>query len=148
MIRRIKAEDRAAFLQMVHEFYHSPAVLHPVRETNFERTLNAALTESPYVDIYMIEDEGTAAGYCQVSLSWSNEAGGLVVWVEELYIRESFQGKGLGGACLTFIRDRYSDAARIRLEISSDNQGAKRLYQRHGYEVLDYVQMIWDREKN
>lgn len=147
MIRQIKTEDSAVFLQMAREFYHSPAVLHTVDEKNFEKTLEAALSGSPYVRVYMIEHEGNTAGYCQLSLSWSNEAGGLVVWVEELYIRPAFQGKGLGGACLNFVRDTYADAPRLRLEISPDNQGAKRLYQRHGYGVLDYVQMICDREK-
>lgn len=144
MIRKIYQEDSKVFLQMVQEFYDSPAVLHPVQSENFKKTLQAALDNSPYLRIYLIEEDEKPAGYCQLSISWSNEAGGIVVWVEELYIRPEFQGKGLGGKCLQFICDEFPDAARLRLEISPDNDGAKRLYQRNGYEILDYVQMIND----
>lgn len=44
--------------------------------------------KSPYVAAYIAEHQGAPAGYGLVSLTYSNEAGGLVVWLEELYIRD------------------------------------------------------------
>ena len=41
MIRRYEASDRALLLSLFDEFYHSPAVLHPVPAAFFEKTLNA-----------------------------------------------------------------------------------------------------------
>ena len=43
MIRPITAQDRALYLSLMDEFYHSPAVLHPVRADYFERAVDEML---------------------------------------------------------------------------------------------------------
>ncbi|MCQ4894416.1 GNAT family N-acetyltransferase [Anaerotruncus sp. DFI.9.16] len=143
MIRKLTPQDKTDFLTLLDEFYHSPAVLHPVPAHFFERTYEQAVSDSPYVDVFLLEQEGKLAGYGQVSLTWSTEAGGMVVLLEELYLRPEFQGKGLGSAYFSFVSEYYAGkAARFRLEVEPDNEGARRLYGRLGYEELPYVQMV------
>lgn len=145
MIRELTKDDKDIFISMVKEFYTSDAVLYSIPEENIVNTFNEAIKDSPYVKIYMMEEEKGIAGYGQISLSYSNEAGGLVVWLEEIYIREDFRGLGLGGKFLDFVKNEFSaDAKRFRLEISESNMDAKRLYIRNGYETLDYLQMVCD----
>lgn len=81
-------------------------------------------------------------------LTYSGEAGGLVVWLEELYIRESYRGAGLGGEFLQYMERQFPQAARFRLEAEADNAGAMRLYTRNGYEILPYIQMIKEKTEN
>ena len=95
MIRRYEASDRRTVTEMLDEFYHSPAVLHPIPRAHFEKTLNAAEAGNPCVRLYLIENGGQTAGYALLALTFSNEAGGDVVWLDEIYIRPEFQGKGL-----------------------------------------------------
>ena len=143
MIRDFQAADRDTLIQMMKEFYASPAVLHPVPDVYFSRTVDAILENSPYVAAFIVEQDGGPAGYGLVSLTYSNEAGGLVVWLEELYIRDTARGLGLGSALIDAIETRYRDkAARLRLEVEEDNDGAVRLYSRLGYSPLPYSQMI------
>lgn len=146
MIRKMTAADRSLFLDMVDEFYHSSAVLHSIPAAHYERTMRQIEGDSPYVAAYIIEHENAPAGYALLSITYSNEAGGLAVWIEELYIRPDFQGKRLGSEFLAFVEEAYPDAARIRLEIEPDNDGARRLYERHGYEALTYSQMVKEKE--
>ena len=63
MIRRYEASDRSTVTEMLDEFYHSPAVLHPIPRAHFEKTLNAAEAGNPCVRLYVIESGGRPAGY-------------------------------------------------------------------------------------
>lgn len=147
MIRDIHQADRENLIRMMREFYASPAVLHTVPETHFERTADAVLSGSPYAAAFIAERDGVPAGYGLVALTHSNEAGGLVVWLEELYIRDAARGLGLGSALVAYIEKRYQGrAARFRLEVEADNQAAARLYERLGYASLPYCQMAKDTE--
>lgn len=146
MIRKINENDREVMLDMFDEFYHSPGVLHAVPKSHFERTLKEVFGSSPFIDCYIFELNGEAAGYGQLSITYSNEAGGICVWLEEIYVRPAFQGNGLGSEFLNFVKTEYKKAARLRLEIEPDNDGARKLYKRMGFSELEYQSMIIDKE--
>ncbi|MDE7349204.1 MAG: GNAT family N-acetyltransferase [Clostridia bacterium] len=145
MIRKYKKEDREITLAMMKEFYSSPAVLHKVSEDNFLRTLDEAESDSPYMDIFILESQCQVAGYALTAYTYSNEAGGKVVWIDELFVLPSFQSKGLGREFLSYIKSSFGDFARIRLEVEESNDGATRLYRREGFESLNYRQYIIDK---
>ena len=144
MIREMKPEDRATYLQMAHAFYNSEAVLHAVPEAVFVKSFEEMMKEGPYIRGYIIEDQGRPAGYMILSFTFSAEVGGLVVLVEEIYLDEGCRGKGLGSQALEFARQSFLQAARLRLEVTEENQAAVRLYLRRGYKPLEYKQMVID----
>lgn len=146
MIREIKAQDKDIFVQMAKEFYKSEAVISEIPTQNILNTFDEVTSNSPYAKAYIIEHDGDIAGYALIAITYSNEAGGIVVWVEEIFIKEKFRGLGLGSEFLSYVEQEFGDKAkRFRLEISHDNDSAQRLYERKGYEPLDYMQMVHDR---
>lgn len=145
MIRPITAEDRETYLALCREFYHSPAVLHPVPEEHFARTFDRIRTGSPFVKGYLLEQDGTAAGYALLAVTFSQEAGGEVWWIEELYLRPEFQGKGMGTELFSYLEEHRPGAVtRFRLELEPGNLDARRLYERLGFSTLGYGQMVRD----
>ena len=76
--------------------------------------------------------------------TFSTEAGGLVLWLDEVYIRPDFQGLGLGSELLEFLKGR-EDVKRIRLETEAENLGAQRLYRRHGFKPMEYLQFYLEK---
>ena len=96
MIRKLTQNDRQLYITMAKEFYHSDAVLHPIPDAHFERTADEALRSDTYAEIYLFEYEGETAGYGLTAKTFSQEAGGYVWWIEEVYIREQFRSRGLG----------------------------------------------------
>lgn len=146
MIRPIAPADRQNYLTMCREFYSGDAVLHPVPEEYFARTFDALMENTPFAAAYIIEQDGAAAGYALLAKSFSQEAGGIVVWIEELYIRPEFQGHGLGTAFFRFLEAQNDGTVkRYRLEYEPDNVRGAALYRRIGFTSLGYGQMIKDR---
>ncbi len=145
MIRKLTENDRELYIEMAREFYHSDAVLHPVPDAFFERTVQEALRSDAYAEIYLFELDGRPAGYGLTAKTFSQEAGGMVLWIEEIYIREAFRSRGLGRDFFAYLEETQGPGlARFRLEVEEGNRGAVSLYKRLGYQVLDYVQMIKD----
>lgn len=144
-IRDVKETDRDVLFAMEKEFYEGPACDHTVPEENFEATLQECLRSQQYARMLMLEDETGVVGYFNMSLTWSNEAGGQTVLLEELFFKPEARGKGYGTKVFAWVEEEYPDAKRYRLEATPCNEKAIALYKRLGYEGLDYYQMIKER---
>ena len=96
MIHRLTENDRDVYIEMAREFYHSDAVLHPIPDEYFVRTVEEAVRSDAYAEIFLFECGGETAGYGLTAKTFSQEAGGYVWWIEEVYIREKFRSRGLG----------------------------------------------------
>jgi ribosomal protein S18 acetylase RimI-like enzyme len=144
MYRRITEDDRALYCRYADAFYHSGAVFTPVPEENLLITFDEMMRSDAYVWGYILEDEGEPCGFALLSRTFSQEAGGVSVTLEEIYIEPEHRGKGIG---TDFLRDLCSkqEYKRIRLEVEDDNIPAKRLYERMGFIELPYLQMVIDR---
>ena len=94
---------------------------------------------------YIFESGGKVAGYALLAKTYSQEAGGLVMWIEEIYVMPEFRGNGIGKAFFSYIlQNKPYGVKRFRLEVEKENAGAVRLYKSFGFKFLDYDQMIID----
>ncbi len=147
MIRPLQPSDRELFLELTKEFYHSPAVLHEVPEQYFVNNFEEALSESPYLKGYILELDGKPVGFALLAFTYVAEVGGRQVMIEEIYLREEARGAGLGQEFFRFVEQAFPDCRRQRLEVTPENEGARRLYGRLGFQTLGYLQMVKDREE-
>ena len=141
IFRKIKPEDVDAYVAMATDFYSSPAVLHSIPLKYIEHTAEAVLDGTPFADIYIFEKNGDAVGYGLLAFTHSQEAGGIVCWLEEIYVVPRERASGIGGAFIEFIKVNVP-AARYRLEVEPDNGRVKSLYRRHGFEELGYESFV------
>lgn len=144
-IRDVIKEDESLFIEMCQDFYHTDAVLFPMELSKIKKTFQEALSGSPYVRLVFLTEQAQTVGYALFAFYWSNEAGGLVAQLEELYILPEHRGKKHGHHFFDWCLQSYQDqVARFRLEVCQSNIGAIKLYESYGFEVLPYVQMILD----
>ena len=142
MNRKLEKKDKSAYINMSCAFYKTDAVLSKINPENLHKTFQAIIDQNPYVDGFMIEKDGEAAGYALVSFTYSNPMGGVVLLLEELFIKDTYRGKGLGKQSLKELEAYYDDrVVAMRLEVVNDNEPAIRLYSDLGFEDVDYLQM-------
>ena len=62
-------------------------------------------------------------------------------YISAVSVPEGFQGRGFGSYMLTFA-DSYAGKNGMSIIVSNANNGARRLYERHGYQVTDSLPMV------
>lgn len=142
-IRTFLPSDREAVLALVADFYNSPACLHRIPVQNFADAFDEMAADRGLMRGLALVEAGRICCYCQLAFTYSTEAGGPVVLLEELYLAPDCRGRGWGSEVLEFLKREYAGrAARIRLEVAPENPRARQLYEREGFAVLGYTQMI------
>ena len=142
MLLDFKPEHEAEFYGMCLDFFSSPAVCHEIKEDDMKTTFDLAVKGSPYLRGLVMTDKDNILGYVLLSFTYSNEVGGMVVWIEELYVKEAYRNQGFGKQALDWIIKEYKETIkRFRLEVTEENKGAKKLYRSFGFDILPYEQM-------
>lgn len=145
MLRKIRKEDKSVYLEMAKSFYSSDAVDHKIPEIHMINTFNELMRSDNYVSGYIMEQESNIAGYALLTKTFSQEAGGMVVWIDELYVMPEYRRCGLGHEFFSYLQNNLCDnVKRIRLEVEESNKKAISLYKRMGFKDLPYSQMISD----
>ncbi len=147
MFRELTSSDKELYLKYVDIFYHTDVVESPVPKENYEATFNELMRSDDYLKCYIFECENTACGFVLLSKTFSQEAGGLSVTIEEIYIDEQYRSRGLATEFFDYLKS-IDEIKRLRIEVEDYNEGAKRLYERMGFKLLPYLQMVIDRWKN
>ncbi len=146
MFRPITADDKELYLHYVDTFYHTDVVESPVPAENYEVTFNELMRCDDYLKCYIFECENTPCGFVLLSKTFSQEAGGISVTIEEIYIDEEYRGRGLSTEFFEWLKAK-PEIKRLRIEVEDYNEGAKRLYERMGFKLLPYLQMVIDKWK-
>jgi GNAT superfamily N-acetyltransferase len=144
LIRKIERADREVYLAMAKDFYASPAVLENIPEENIIRSFLEFTGGTPFGDAFIFEENGKIIGYGVLAYTYSQEAGGKVVWLEEIYVCRECRGKGYGSEFIDFVLESIP-ASRYRLETEPENEAAARLYIRKGFELFEYVNYRMDK---
>ena len=139
-IRNITILDTDEVLEMMREFYSSPAVFTDGSDEIFISDIENCINNSDYLEGYIIENSEAIQGYAMIAKSFSTEFGKPCIWIEDLYIRQEHRGKGLGKMFLDFITEKYTGCI-FRLEVEEENAGAVRLYEKCGFDFLPYLEM-------
>ena len=141
IIREIEGNDRAALLSLMREFYSSDAVMTNGSDEIFSADIDACLADSPFLSGYVFELGGEIVGYAMTAHSFSTEFGRPCVWIEDLYIKDEYRGKGFGSAFFDYIEARCQGVL-FRLEAEEENHNAVSLYKKRGFRPIGYLEMI------
>jgi GNAT superfamily N-acetyltransferase len=94
------------------------------------------------IHILMIYSENEVAGYGVIVFFWSNEYGGDIVCIDELYVRQEYRNKGLASEFLLCQKTAHKNAVALRIETTPSNIAVRKLYQRHGFQPAPNNHMI------
>ena len=88
--------------------------------------------------------DGEIAGFLILNMT-----GAFVGYIQTVFAAERMRGRGVGSALLAFAEERiFAVSPNVFLCVTSFNEGARRLYERSGYEVVgplrDYLVRGYD----
>ena len=114
LIRFAEEKDAALILQFIRElaeYEKMPdqviATLEDIRETIFEKG---------YAEVVICDFDGIPAGFCLFFHNYSTFLGKPGLYIEDLYVKESARGKGLGKSLLKFMARLAVERSCGRLE--------------------------------
>lgn len=120
-------------LDLMREFY--PLERLALNEAVAANGLLWVMADAARGAIFLIRVDGEAAGYCALTAGVSLEFGGPYLLVDELYIRQRFQGRGLGSEAMKMMEAfaQKAECGALRVEVHDVNERAKRLYLGRGF---------------
>ncbi len=120
-------------------YAEDPAAL-PVPKQNTRETLAVLRREVVRGRAVVLELNEVIAGYALLIPFWSNELGGEVVVIDELYIKQAYRKQGHGRALLVeLVRGEGlwpGRAVALELEVTPQNGRAASLYASVGFEPV------------
>lgn len=140
IIRPMIFEDKDRVLEMMRVFYASPAVFTNGSDDIFRSDIENCINDNPYLEGYIFEVSGEIQGYGMIAKSFSTEFGRSCMWIEDIYIKESCRGAGIGSKFIDYIGEKYPDAI-LRLEVEEENERAVNVYKKNGFSFLPYLEM-------
>lgn len=109
----------------------------PISPEQVQATLQTLRNEPHRGLTVVLEVQGEVAGYAFLIRFWSNELGGEVVTIDELYVRPADRGQGQATTLLEELSGPESlwpsPAVALSLEVTPDNHRARALYERLGF---------------
>lgn len=106
-----------------------------VEDEKFSMTFKAAIKSPELIDMLIFEEEDKPIGFANLMLIFSVWAHGKALVLDDLFIRESFRGKGYGKKIMEFIEQVAEEkgCGRIQFQSEETNPGAKKFYEAVGY---------------
>jgi GNAT superfamily N-acetyltransferase len=112
-------------------------------ETGFENTVRILLQNPERGRIVLMIDENLVQGYAILIPYWSNEFGGTILFVDELFVKPQARGRGIGRRFFEFVRTQKPfDAVACALEVSPKNDRARRFYESTGFAPRGHTMMV------
>lgn len=125
--------DTDALLQLMREYYEFDHLHFDAPAARF--ALEKFIGNDALGKLWVICHAGETVGYLVLTLGFSFEFGGYDAFVDEVYIRESLRGQGIGKIALQTAEEacRTLDVRALHLEVERENTNAQALYRKVGF---------------
>lgn len=144
LFRPAKSGDVLVVLGFMRELYAHDHL--PFDEHGARTALETLIRDPSLGCIWLIHDGGVAIGYVVLTLGYSLEYQGRDAFVDELFVRESHRGYGVGRQTLAFVEGacRSLEVRALHLEVERENADAHEFYRKMGFKDHDrYLLTKW-----
>ncbi len=119
---------------MIHDLYLADGEPEKMTDDKINNTVSFLSTHPGHGEIILFCDETEAVGYAILINYWSNEFGGNVLYIDELYVKEAFRNQQIGTDFIRhLVSSGYNNCKALSLEVVGINDRALALYQRLGF---------------
>lgn len=135
MFRPFEAHDHPSLREWIKQYYTEDHPDFEMTDEQIDLTLNEFSKHPEKGCILMLTEGDEPVGYCIVVYFWSNERGGNILNIDELFITAAHRGKGLGS---TFLKELMTHplegSVAFELVTTPHNARARELYKKLGFQ--------------
>jgi ribosomal protein S18 acetylase RimI-like enzyme len=128
---------------MIYALYRGDPGTNQITGEKIGRTIRR-LHSNPQRGGIIIFEEGTAIiGYSILIFYWSNEFGGDILHIDELYVKPEYRERGAATSFLKHILQAFKNrTVALQLEVTSSNTRAMNYYQKLGFKKTLNLHLI------
>ncbi len=126
--------DYGTISSMMRSLYSEDPGDRPMTAEKTLKTLQALTDHPNRGTILLLENDGRVIGYSVLINFWSNEFGGNILNIDELYIIKEYRSKGVGSDFIKYLGStKFAGAVMLQLETTPGNLRARKLYKGLGF---------------
>ncbi|WP_223845640.1 GNAT family N-acetyltransferase [Flavobacterium selenitireducens] len=143
--RPASENDIATLVPMMQDFYAIDG--YPIDVEKSASLFRKFIREENLGKSWLIASDGDIAGYVIMTFVFSFEFAGTIAFVDELYIKDGFRGKGIGKETIDFVKSEAEkrDLKILYLEVEHHNSNAKKLYLDKGFSAHKRQLLVYKR---
>ncbi len=137
--RIARADEDNDLVAMCIQYYREDPGPRPVAPQQMRETLAVLRREPLRGRAVVLDVDGRAVGYALLIAFWSNELGGEVCDVDEVFVAREHRDQGHGRSLFAAIESGElwpAPVLAIALGVTPGNSRARRLYERIGFEAV------------
>lgn len=131
----LEIADISIITQMMQDFY---AIDNYPMDVEVAKTLFQEFISNEHLGkSWLMYSKNEIVGYIILTFIFSFEYGGKIAFVDELFIKETARGKGIGKEAIQFIQREVPKLSLklLYLEVEPHNENAQKLYLAHDFEL-------------
>ena len=131
----LEIRDISTITHMMQDFYAIDNYHIDIEES--KKLFQEFISNEHYGKSWLIYSEKEIVGYIILTFIFSFEYGGKIAFVDELFIKETARGKGIGKEAIQFIQREVPKLSLklLYLEVEPHNENAQKLYLAHDFEL-------------
>jgi ribosomal protein S18 acetylase RimI-like enzyme len=141
----MQPEEQVIVRGMIHRFYATDPHMGDINDEKITSTFDEFSKSPEKGSILVIKRDELRVGYSILVNFWSNESGGNILDIDELFVEEHERGQGAGTSLIKFvINTRMNDCVAVELGVISGNDRAQKLYEQLGFHLSSNSRLIYD----
>lgn len=134
--REMRKGDTKIVAEYIKGLFQEDPTPQGMTREKIQRTIKTLLKHKDKGTIFVMKIGKEVIGYAILINFWSNEYGGNMVYIDELFVRKEWRGKGVATKFIQYLaKKKINNAVSLFLEVTPQNKTAEELYKRLGFEI-------------
>lgn len=130
--KKYSTNDYKELLEMINDLYNEDPEGQQMDEYKVNATISESINNPQKLNIIMFAKDNKIIGYSIFVYYWSNEYGGNILNIDELYVKKEFRNQGVSTYFFSFI-EKMDNIVAFQLETTPSNQRALNYYEQLGF---------------
>ena len=136
-------EEQAEFEEMVLGLYQEDPAGEAITREKIRGTIHELERHPEKGTIIVFRVDEAVVGYAILIFYWSNEWGGDIINVDELYVKPAWRNQGIATVFFERLQEgEFGEAVALALEVTPTNEGVRRYYQKLGFELSENRHLV------